>query len=205
MKIVIVDLNGPLGGFNRRRAIVNLIRNCGFVSVAWTFVVYLIHHKMYRAMLRGEMGEKSLWEKVARGRVTAEKAYEAFSVTKKPLNSGMLRLLDGLEKQKKCKICLHSDIPKDRAEELRQDSGYKGLSELFADGSQFFSYSIKGTKSARETFSTVLKKLGANPHDVVFIDDNPINVITAWRCGMRVIMFLSVKHVKMVLVRILGP
>ncbi len=200
-KVILVDLNGPLGGFSRQRAAWWLIRKCGLMSTARTFMAYLINHKMYKYMLIGNMTEIELWRKTVRGRVTAKEAYEALTVTKRPPNDEMLGLLKTLRRSD-YRIYLHSDITEERIEELRSD--YGALFAFFAPESQFFSYELRGTKRDSETFAAIASTLSVPPGEIILVDDNPLNIRAARRCGMKTIRFRTPRQTKKALERLLG-
>jgi HAD superfamily hydrolase (TIGR01509 family) len=61
---------------------------------------------------------------------------------------------------------------------------------------QFFSYQLKSTKSEPDTFRRVLEKIGRQPAECVFIDDNPKNVAVACSIGMVGIVFMNVEELR---------
>ncbi len=66
----------------------------------------------------------------------------------------------------------------------------------------FLSFELGCRKPSAEIYGAVLKKLGASPEDVVFIDDKPENVEGARTVGMNAILFRDVSQLKADLAKI---
>jgi FMN phosphatase YigB (HAD superfamily) len=58
----------------------------------------------------------------------------------------------------------------------------------------FFSYDLKRTKNASETFLQVLDVMSCSPHNCLFIDDNPNNVRVAESVGIPSIRFVDAEQ-----------
>lgn len=97
----------------------------------------------------------------------------------------VLQVVDTL-KSNGIKVYLASDNEKYRAEYVRNEMG---LESRF-DG-VFFSCDLGFKKSQPEFFQEVLKKLGINPQDLAFWDDDSKNVEVAKSLGLQANAFTS--------------
>ncbi len=75
---------------------------------------------------------------------------------------------------------LASNQDRTRAEHMSTEIGYDGL----LDGC-FYSWALGVAKPQAEYFRRILDQLGHAPHEVLFVDDNPVNVARATSLGMR--------------------
>ena len=71
------------------------------------------------------------------------------------------------------------------------------------NGDIFLSYEINLSKPDLRIFSYILKKTGADPKDVIFIDNKEENVIAARKVGISTIHFKSMSQLKTDLGRII--
>ena len=60
-----------------------------------------------------------------------------------------------------------------------------------AFGTMFFSYQIGALKSSSESFQRVLSRIGRQPGECLFVDDNPTNVATAISVGIPAVRFVG--------------
>ena len=75
---------------------------------------------------------------------------------------------------------LASNQDRTRAEHMRREVGYDEL----LDGC-FFSCDLGAAKPQPEFFRLVLDRLGVEPQQALFVDDNPVNVAEADALGLR--------------------
>lgn len=62
------------------------------------------------------------------------------------------------------------------------------------DLSQYFdiilvSYMVKARKTEKEGFEYLIKKIGAKPKEIVFLDDSEKNLLAAAKLGINTILF----------------
>ena len=61
---------------------------------------------------------------------------------------------------------------------------------------KFYSFDLGSTKSEPATFRNVLKMLGREPEECLFIDDQPHNCVIARSVGIDAIRFVSLENLK---------
>jgi len=69
-----------------------------------------------------------------------------------------------------------------------------------AFGHHFVSHLTGRIKPDAEAFQHVVDSLGCKPKDVLFLDDNTLNVEAARRCGMQAVRVQGVAETRQVLV-----
>lgn len=83
------------------------------------------------------------------------------------------------------RLALFSNAPLELARELQ------GAPWLEPFSRKFFSCELRAAKPDRDAYRAVIDDLGAQPADVVFVDDRPANVAGASAVGMRAFLFES--------------
>jgi putative hydrolase of the HAD superfamily len=99
-----------------------------------------------------------------------------------PLNDEMLRLARNLKAR--YAVGIITDNKKDRIDHLRK---YQALDEVFAP--IVVSAEIGHTKASPVIFEHALAGLGLSPHECVFIDNTPSNLVVATKLGMGTVHF----------------
>jgi putative hydrolase of the HAD superfamily len=99
----------------------------------------------------------------------------------KKLNRPLIKKIKSLKK--KYLLVCHTDTNEFHFEGHRR----QGLLSLFHK--HFASHLIGKRKYDKKAFKIVLKKLGLNPNETVFIDDTEINIRNARNLGMNAIQF----------------
>jgi len=99
----------------------------------------------------------------------------------KVLNQNIVQLVKTLKK--KYKVVCFTDTNDLHFEAHKE----QGILDLFDE--KFTSHLIGMRKKNNKSFELVLKKLGAFPSEVLFIDDNPKNISSANSIGIKTILF----------------
>lgn len=86
------------------------------------------------------------------------------------------------------RTCLVSNSHSD---ELRPILDRHNLSELFHE--IIISSEVAAAKPSEKIFRLALERLGVEPHEAVFIDDNPVNVAAAKQVGLHGIEFTGIE------------
>lgn len=81
-------------------------------------------------------------------------------------------------------------VSNSHSDELRPILERHGLAELFHE--IIISSEVAVAKPSEEIFHLALKRLGVEPHEAVFIDDNPVNVAAARQVGISGVVFSGI-------------
>ncbi len=121
---------------------------------------------------------------------TVEELMEYWFSSEKEVDTEVLEVVDGL-RQKGVKCYLATDQEKYRVRYLLEEMK---LGEHF-DG-QFFSCDLGVKKSHTEFFEEILRRLGVEPEEVMYWDDDEKNVAVAHELGIDARLFTSPDDVR---------
>jgi len=85
--------------------------------------------------------------------------------------------------RQKYTIILLTNVSRGLAKRLRQSGFYKNFDK------KFFSYKVGLEKNNKNSWKYILNNLKLNPEEIIFIDDNPNNLPTARRLGIKCILY----------------
>lgn len=103
----------------------------------------------------------------------------------------MLHFLSELKNRKQYKLILLSNNIRDISRHLVRNYAMKKYFDRL-----FFSCYIGKMKPKKAIYKYVLKKLGASPHEVVFIDDKEKNIVGAESVGICGVLFRNLEQLK---------
>lgn len=105
------------------------------------------------------------------------------------LRQDLLLLITKLKN--KYKTALLTNITRDWFEQVRKEQNLEAYFEVIVS-----SYEAKAAKPDPEIFEYTLQKLGLKADECIFIDDQEKNTSAAFKIGFKVILFESVKKLK---------
>ncbi|MBI3413166.1 MAG: HAD family phosphatase [Candidatus Aenigmarchaeota archaeon] len=147
--------------------------------------------KEFNHMFEGGHTELAFWKKFSRkfGVTTdpriLEKRLNGYYEIKKDTRKLIIKL-----RKKGYKVGFLSNSVKEIVSYL--ENRYK-ISKLFDFG--LYSHTAKTRKPKKKIFRILLKKAGAKPDEIIFIDDNPKYVMRSRSMGIRTIRFVSATQV----------
>jgi HAD superfamily hydrolase (TIGR01509 family) len=134
----------------------------------------------YHSASLGKMSAEEFWRAVS-----IAPALEDEYLARHHLTDGALRALEGLHRQGRSIWCLSNDL----------SEWSRRLRERFELDRFILGFLISGDvgarKPARAIFDRLLHETGASPDDIVFVDDNVVNLDAAAQLGIRTILFGS--------------
>ena len=149
--------------------------------------------------LSGEIGRAEFWERVAKGLppgVAWQDVREAFHapLRQKGVNSAVEKLT--LRLKKRYKVGLLSNMVEESYREHEAKGHYR-----------HFSYAIHSWKEGivkpdPRAFHLILKRMGVQPHEAVFVDDQEKNTRVASELGMHAVLFKNATQLKRELKRL---
>ncbi len=152
----------------------------------------LIQERLYSKedpLLLGNQTTKDFWEKNMKDiKIPLDAFLEEFASWYE-LNQETLDLAKFLKKS--FKVVIFSDNFDAATPSIRKDPALKGIFE-----EMFFSNEMHLMKPQEESFKQVLKELGLNPEECVFIDDKEKNMLHPKNLGIHPIVFKSIGQVK---------
>lgn len=132
------------------------------------------------ALQRGEIAESAVWEEIAGRPVDPHAFDDAYLAHFRPIES-MIQLAERLRSQGYTTALLSNTQPS-HARLMREHR--KFISDF---DPILFSCEIGHRKPETEVYRFLLDQLGLQAHEVVFIDDEPINVAGALNAGLHAI------------------
>lgn len=136
---------------------------------------------VYRDCSVGRISTTALWQLLGVADVAGDEHY----CRSHELTAGVHGVLEKLRSDGVALACLTNDAA----------SWSKLLRRRFAlddvIGDWFVSSDLGGRKPDPGPYRSALAGLGTAPHEVVFVDDRPVNLVTARSLGMRTVLFHS--------------
>lgn len=129
---------------------------------------------------RGEIDESAVWEEITGRPVDPHEFDDAYLAHFRPIES-MIRLAERLRSQGYITALLSNTQPS-HARLMREHRTF-----IFDFDPILFSCEIGHRKPEIEVYRLLLDRLGLEPHEVVFIDDEPVNVAGALNAGLYAI------------------
>lgn len=153
--------------------------------------------KYWKDFTLGKITEKKYLAKVAKDfsrnfkrDVNIKELQRSFQRNTKPIR-GILKLIKNLKKQRRFKLGVISNNPKEWFFWTIRQFGLQGLFDAVA---------ISGLTHIRKPdikmFEYALKKAGVKPQESIYIDDRPDRISGACRLGIKIIIFKSVRQLK---------
>lgn len=105
--------------------------------------------------------------------------------SEKPRSVDLLRRL----KARKERLCMLSNTNELHFEYVR--SKFPFIDECFDESNVFLSYKLGSKKPEPEIYQMVIKEIGLDPSELIFIDDREDNVMAARQQGIRSTLFTS--------------
>ena len=96
-------------------------------------------------------------------------------------------------------INLLSNLPRHAGEGLTRDKPFMSLFKT-----RTMSYETGHAKPEPEIYEIALAKMGAAPEDVLFLDDNPVNVAAARELGINAVVFTGIDDARAAIDAFLG-
>lgn len=146
----------------------------------------------------GKISWRDLWTLILRDldKVSTESSLFEFIQKPKSLNQSVVDLIKEL-KQKQYKIVLLSNYSRDGATKIRHHPELSTLFDLM-----LISGETGLAKPHPEAYSDLIKKLGFQADQIIFIDDSPKNIKTAKDMGIVTILCQNIKTLRQRLVNL---
>ncbi len=132
----------------------------------------------YLAASLGEIGARAFWESVG-----IDHALEDDYLSSHCLMPGICETLDALGQDVREICCLSNDVS-EWSKKLRMRSGLDQKIKRW-----FISADLGVRKPNIEIYEKMLHHLSVRGEDVVFVDDRPINVEAAKKCGILALLY----------------
>ena len=183
IKAVIFDYGGVMKSSHPLSMDIATIYN---ISVEEVEKVKKITTPFFSLLQRGLINEQEFWQKFSDAikkpipqnyKELLREIYEKTLV----LFPEMIEFVKKL-KDKGIKTAVLSNITKFQAEIIRKNNGYKEFDVLV------LSYEEKLEKPELNIYLSVIKKLGVEPEECVFIDDKEKNLVPAKSLGMKTVL-----------------
>jgi HAD superfamily hydrolase (TIGR01509 family) len=148
-----------------------------------------LKEKYFRPVDIGEMSEKELLDELGKlvGKSPKEVKKEWFSFVK--INQDVISIIESLKQDFKIVLCSNA-----LATFLRQILKENDLEHLFDE--IIISSEIRLVKPDPSFFERSLEIIGEKPENLIFIDDNPLNVSSAQNLGIESHLFKSIDDIE---------
>ena len=187
IKVVIFDMGGVVVNLDIDRCISNFKNLAGFNAI--NDYLDRCHHRGFISDMEagnidaGEFFERCI--RLSRPGTTAETIEECFCSLLVELNPKAVQLIKELKGRYDMFILSNNNpITRAKFERMLVAAGIPGP-ETFRK--EYYSYEMKLLKPGREIYEAVVKEIGVQPEEILFIDDSVTNVDGAEAVGIRTV------------------
>ncbi|HNW97486.1 MAG TPA: HAD family phosphatase [Bacteroidales bacterium] len=190
IKNLIFDLGGVILNIDFSKSIEEF-RKLGITNIDELFSRYS-QSKLFDMFEKGNISEKEFianLKKTIEKPVTNNQIYNAWNAMLLDFPMDRIELLKELNKKYRIFLLSNTNVIHNSVynELLNKKYGINDLTMLFEEA--YYSFKLHMRKPDKEIFEYVLKGSKLNEEETVFIDDSPVNIKTAEKLGMKVVLY----------------